>query len=132
MARGTKPYALAMYAKAVATIYIYLTCQVEIEPTYSGTKVKRKLDTDLYNMMYQVPSDPTAPTPLKVGLLTVGSGRYARFFKNNTLSAENYLLREVAEMHYFVFTDNIKVPRYRPTRPVGTDAGYATMPCIWY
>ena len=39
---------------------------------------------------------------LKVGLLTVGSGRYSAFSSANTKSAERYLLRGVALVHYFI------------------------------
>ena len=46
--------------------------------------------------------------PIRVGLMTVGSGRYAAFSMANTLSAEKYLLRGVAEMHYFIFTDAVE------------------------
>ena len=45
--------------------------------------------------------------PLKVGLLTVGSGRYGAFSRANTMSAEKYLLRVVAELHYFIFCDHV-------------------------
>ena len=45
--------------------------------------------------------------PLKVGLLTVGSGRYGAFSRANTMSAEKYLLRGVAELHYFIFSDDV-------------------------
>jgi tetratricopeptide (TPR) repeat protein len=41
----------------------------------------------------------------RVGLMMVGSGAYARFFKPHVLSAERYLFRGRAEMHYYVFTD---------------------------
>ena len=44
---------------------------------------------------------------LKVGLMTVGSGRYAAFAQTNTASAEAYLLRGVAELHYYIFTDQV-------------------------
>ena len=47
--------------------------------------------------------------PISVGLLTVGSGRYGAFSRVNTMSAEKYLLRGVAEMHYFIFTDKVQM-----------------------
>jgi len=44
---------------------------------------------------------------LKVVLLSVGSGRYSAFSSGNTRSAERYLLRGVAQLHYFIFTDDV-------------------------
>ena len=46
---------------------------------------------------------------ISVGLLTVGSGRYGAFSRVNTMSAEKYFLRGVAEMHYFIFTDKVQM-----------------------
>ena len=44
---------------------------------------------------------------LKVGLLTVGSGRYSAFSSANTKSAERYLLRGVTYVHYLICVANV-------------------------
>mmetsp|Transcript_17794 Transcript_17794/g.58536 ORF Transcript_17794/g.58536 Transcript_17794/m.58536 type:complete len:589 (-) Transcript_17794:228-1994(-) len=62
---------------------------------------------------------PHAPQLLKVGILTVASGRYASFVRSTVSSAESYLLRDIAELHYFVFTDSVSSvhEQLKDTRP---------------
>lgn len=46
---------------------------------------------------------------IKVAILYICTGKYNQFFKGFYESAEKYLLKEVAEVEYFVWTDNLNL-----------------------
>ena len=108
------------YMDAHSHLSAILTAQVEFDTV--PTPLRRGDEADLARshrrtffrlggQASQIPvlkSLPAVQRLYKVGILCVASGAYARFFKAHVLSAERYLLRDIAELHYYVFTDSVE------------------------
>lgn len=48
---------------------------------------------------------------MKLAILYICTGKYSRFFKEFHKSCERYLLHEIAELEYFVFTDDLTLTK---------------------
>ena len=58
---------------------------------------------------------------MKVAILYICTGKYNQFFKGFFESCEKYLLKDIAQLEYYVFTDDMSLSdeanplRYVPT-----------------
>ena len=66
--------------------------------------------------------DVSGNKPIKVAVLYICTGRYSRFFADFYESAKRFLLKDEAEVDYFVFTDDT-------TLPEATDVHYIPKAC---
>lgn len=50
---------------------------------------------------------------MKIAILYICTGKYNQFFDGFYTSSEKYFLKGIAEIEYFVFTDNMNLSQYQ-------------------